>query len=78
MIESGDTKKNLRTESINTETQNAVTLNPAHTCTNKNGVKQGGSVWAWLLVVLSVKIFLVKGTVLAKKKPICAEMKINT
>ena len=33
--------------------------------------------WAWLLVVLS-KDFLVKGTALAKKKPICAEMKINT
>ena len=33
--------------------------------------------WAWLLVVFS-KDFLVTGTVPAKKKPICAEMNINT
>ena len=33
--------------------------------------------WAWLLVVLS-KDSLIKGTAPAKKKPICAEMKINT
>ena len=33
--------------------------------------------WAWLTVVLS-KDFLVKGTTPAKKKPICAERKINT
>ena len=36
---------------------------------NKNGVQQGGSVLS--------KDFLVKGTAPAKKKPICAEMKIN-
>ena len=45
---------------------------------NKNAVQQGGSLWAWLLVVLYITIFLVKGTVPAKKKPICAKMKINT
>ena len=32
--------------------------------------------WVWLLVVHS-KDCLVKGTVLAKTKPICAEIKIN-
>ena len=33
--------------------------------------------WAWLFVVLS-NDFLVKGTAPAKKKPICAEMTVNT
>ena len=45
----------------------------------KNGVQQRGSLWAWLLVVYTLhNHFLVKGTTLAKKKPICAKMKINT
>ena len=26
-------------------------------CTNKNSVQQGGSVWVWLLLVLSITIF---------------------
>ena len=34
--------------------------------------------WAWLLVVFLYRFFLVKGTTPAKKKPICAEMTINT
>ena len=34
--------------------------------------------WAWLLVVFSITVFLVKGTTSAKKKPICAEKTINT
>ena len=38
--------------------------------------------WSTVGVALScmcfLKIFLIKGTVLAKMKPICAEMKINT
>ena len=33
--------------------------------------------WAWLLVVF-YSDFFVKGTPPAKKKPICAEMTINT
>ena len=45
---------------------------------NKNGIQQGGSTVGVALSYSSIMIFLVKGTALAKKKPICAEMTINT
>ena len=44
----------------------------------KNGVQQGGSTVGVALRCTSYNDFLVKGTSLAKKKPIYAEMNINT
>ena len=71
-MESGDTKKRPnRTESIATVTQNAVTH--CEGARNKIGVKQGGRTVG---IALSYN-FLVKATVLAKKKPICPEMTVN-
>ena len=79
-MESGDTeKKPNRTESINTVMQNTAhrfyilrVLEYMHKI--KMAYNREEVLWAWLLVVLSK----VKGTALAKKKPICAEIKINT
>ena len=45
---------------------------------NKNGVRQGGSTVGMDPSDISITAFLVKGTTLAKTKPICAEMMINT
>ena len=45
---------------------------------NKNGVQQGGSTVGVALSCTFYNDFLVKGTAPAKKKTICAEMKINT
>ena len=44
----------------------------------KNGVQQGGSTVGVALSCIFSNNFLVKGTAPAKKKPICAEMTINT
>ena len=74
-MEGWDTEKRTnRTESIHTV---MVTLTN-YSCTHEIlYCEQNNREGMWLLVVLS-KDFLVKGTAPAKKKPICAEIKINT
>ena len=41
-------------------------------------LRPGGSTVGVALSCISISVFLVKGTTPAKKKPICAEMTINT
>ena len=67
-MESGDTEKRPnRTKSIT-----AVAVTHCEHARSKNGVKQGGSTVGVALSCTSYNDFLVKGTALAKKKPICA------
>ena len=76
-MESRDTEKN-RTESIHIVMQNITDLLILHVyCENKMAYNREEILWAWLSVVFS-KDFFVKCTALAKKKPIYAEMTINT